>query len=629
MFKVRVVYFWISKVNEVHNIEFNLGAKYRFSYENETSTLKAELNESFIPNFYQLPTVEKNIDISVNAIIGENGTGKTSILETIRDMLGGLNESQYLFIIETKQGYQYCSNIKSINIKGINMFNRGRSAKNIKRIFYSNVFDSRSLQKQIQNHHTYQDVTTNTLIKNFKGVQWYLSKELADQIYFCMNFQKKQLGEYLKIPQNIQLSLFETNLENHFPKLMREYINELSKLENTTRIFVDFTTTDTYKRSIENNITKNFYSFYLKQVLKYYFLEINDYIKSLYTYAQYNTIMTSFYEEYYKILESFIQRIRLGNLDSPRLVLKELIITAIKKMKKHSKFTLDANEFRDFLERLEGKVSILLKLLINNTIQTRYSTRGVAKLVDLSSEIVDIFVSWKKYMLGGLVWTELSSGEYAMMSMFSRIYSAKKSLNVNYKETMTLILIDEGDLYFHPQWQKEWLFILLEGLNEIFEDQMEEEVQVLLTTHSPFILSDIPSDRVLLLKKGPDGQSVIVGNQLEDNPLTWGANIHSLYANSFFLTDGLMGNFAKVKINHLIYKLINKSSEQIRDCSLDIRNTINLIGEPVLKNKLIELYQQKISLLQPETKMIHEEMKLLRERLYQLEKLVEKRGEKK
>lgn len=56
-----------------------------------------------------------------------------------------------------------------------------------------------------------------------------------------------------------------------------------------------------------------------------------------------------------------------------------------------------------------------------------------------------------------LEWYSLSSGEYALLSMFSRIFNAANQLERSSIPNLVLLLIDEGELYFHPQWQKNGL----------------------------------------------------------------------------------------------------------------------------------------------------------------------------
>jgi len=104
--------------------------------------------------------------------------------------------------------------------------------------------------------------------------------------------------------------------------------------------------------------------------------------------------------------------------------------------------------------------------------------------------------------------------------------------------------IDEGELGFHLQWQKEYVLKLIEIVPLIFK--RGTEIQLIYATHSPISLSDLPNEHITFLKKD-DNRNAIVQDQMDKS--TFSANIHDILKNSFFLTDGFMGSFAQHKIN--------------------------------------------------------------------------------
>ena len=120
----------------------------------------------------------------------------------------------------------------------------------------------------------------------------------------------------------------------------------------------------------------------------------------------------------------------------------------------------------------------------------------------------------------------------------------------------------------------------------------DSRVQIIIATHSPFILSDLPRENVMLLHKCKNNHCK-VGNYNKDScnfkdactvkcenveniNETFGANIHSLLSHSFFMKSTI-GEFAKRKIEDWI-EGIEKGE--------DLSSEIDKIGEPVLKNKL-------------------------------------------
>lgn len=109
------------------------------------------------------------------------------------------------------------------------------------------------------------------------------------------------------------------------------------------------------------------------------------------------------------------------------------------------------------------------------------------------------------------------------------------------------IVFDEIELYFHPEMQRTFVSNLLDGLGQMKFKQLRS-IQIMLVTHSPFILSDIPRENVLFL--GKDGYP----KRIEDM-CTFGANIHSMLKHSFFLYNGSMGEYAQNTIKKIVDKL--------------------------------------------------------------------------
>ncbi len=176
----------------------------------------------------------------------------------------------------------------------------------------------------------------------------------------------------------------------------------------------------------------------------------------------------------------------------------------------------------------------------------------------------------------------ISTGEEAFLSHFARLNELKGDL---YHKTIWL-LVDEGDLYFHPQWQKEYFNNLLTYVKFIFP---RNKVQIIISTHSPFIASDLPKQNLIFLKKNSVGDCEVANREMRKE--TFGNNIHELYADSFFLADALIGDFAKTRINDIITILQSKKTLKNPE---SIRQIINIIGEPIIRTKLLEMLAEKL-----------------------------------
>ncbi len=181
----------------------------------------------------------------------------------------------------------------------------------------------------------------------------------------------------------------------------------------------------------------------------------------------------------------------------------------------------------------------------------------------------------------------LSSGEKQLLNNFGAlIYHLRNIDSVNddrRRYENVNIILEEIELYFHPEYQRMIVKMLLEKLFSITFNHIKR-INITFVTHSPFILSDIPLCNVLFLKNGKPAYT-----QMQEN--TFGANIHGLLKNGFFLPSLPIGEFAYEKINHLF--------ECLNGFKLDYRNKkqeewfyscIMRVGEPYLREQLMRLY---------------------------------------
>lgn len=145
------------------------------------------------------------------------------------------------------------------------------------------------------------------------------------------------------------------------------------------------------------------------------------------------------------------------------------------------------------------------------------------------------------------------------------------------------IFLEEIELYFHPDYQRKIVQVLLDKIYAINLKHIKR-INIVFVTHSPFILSDIPLCNVLFLKEG----NPYMGGMQENS---FGANIHGMLKNGFFLPSLPMGEFAHEKINGLFgrlngYKLDSNNREQAEW----FYSNILRVGEPYIREQLMRLY---------------------------------------
>jgi hypothetical protein len=247
-------------------------------------------------------------------------------------------------------------------------------------------------------------------------------------------------------------------------------------------------------------------------------------------------------------------------------------------------------EFSDTELPSDNKVHYRLK--INNNLWSVLSLINDLKSLD-DSTFIDY--SWG---------SGLSSGEEAFLTHFARLNEIKSK--VNYKPIW--LFIDEGDLYFHPQWQKEYFSHLINYVKFLFP---RNKVQIIISTHSPFIVSDLPKQNLIFLKKNIEGNCMVSDNDIQNE--TFGSNIHELFTNSFFLSDGLMGEFARKKIEELIKDINIKEYISSDEYETNYKNRISLIGESFIRAKLFEIIANKsdVNIIDEIIKQRNNEIELL------------------
>ncbi|MEM8522930.1 hypothetical protein [Flavobacterium sp. PL12] len=147
------------------------------------------------------------------------------------------------------------------------------------------------------------------------------------------------------------------------------------------------------------------------------------------------------------------------------------------------------------------------------------------------------------------------------------------------------IILDEIELYYHPEYQKRLVQDLLDEIKKLDSLGDLKNFNILFLTHSPFILSDIPNQNILRLEEGKPST-----REFEQ---TFGANIHDLLANDFFM-QGFMGEFAKNYIKELITDIDKIPDNEIVEATyIQFLEKINLIGEPIIKNSAKSFLDKK------------------------------------
>lgn len=237
-----------------------------------------------------------------------------------------------------------------------------------------------------------------------------------------------------------------------------------------------------------------------------------------------------------------------------------------------------------------------------------YTDKKLSQLDNIIASFPPPFFKIKIYLDRGtskrIEFGLLSSGERQLLfSMCTILYHIKNimSIDARYKHRIKYrhinIILDEIELCFHPEYQRIYISKIIEYITDL---KMNKGyfINILMSTHSPFILSDIPNCNILYLKEGNQ-----VNKTVDIEP--FGANIHDILYQSFFLEHGSIGELSAKKIESVLSE-INKAQQQNRNLKEDefiyCLKIIRLIGEPLIKNKLLlmleDVYDNRKNIVQ-------------------------------
>lgn len=182
----------------------------------------------------------------------------------------------------------------------------------------------------------------------------------------------------------------------------------------------------------------------------------------------------------------------------------------------------------------------------------------------------------------------MSSGERAFQNLFSWLnmmpYFSKIDRGIIPELPHSiLLLVDEVDLYMHPEWEQHFVKNMITELENQFAGH---EIQLVVATHSPLCLSDIPRENCIYLDRDENGDVTVVERQKMKQ--TFGCDIYTLLSEAFFMGDITMGSFAHDYIQKLIERLNDDTPITTAEMK-NIQNQIAYIGNPIIAAKLRQM----------------------------------------
>ncbi len=174
--------------------------------------------------------------------------------------------------------------------------------------------------------------------------------------------------------------------------------------------------------------------------------------------------------------------------------------------------------------------------------------------------------------LGFLRWRflELSSGQVALLMLFASLAAALEKLRSNGSRYAVLV-IDEGEMFMHPAWQRKYLHDLMKFM-EYFRAHFDE-IHLILATHSLIVAGDAPPNRLFDVKTGNMRNGFAYGPKevLED-----------VYGVKEFAGDLAESLYDK------IVGFIKGTAEDRSGREAEVRSIIEQIASPQLRTYLLE-----------------------------------------
>lgn len=442
---------------------------------------------------------------SLTCIVGKNGIGKTRFLNSILQNRAGVellfNDGTIKFGIEKSNNARSDIDIDRKSVRYIN--------DHFAIIKYSSAIEYGPIGENVIGH----DVSTSYLLQkmSLSELNRYdvinqvavVAKKL-EQISELIDFNNKRIKVCLSDEGEAIYSLNDKYLNGY----LSEYAEDLLKTPNKYKGVLR-------KKFISILFDELLISDSLSQLNEKF---NNDPIKVLFN--EINSTNFTVTEKFYELLSE--------------LTSSSFTTQVQKFLEVYSSITDVSN---DFLK--SGRKFKLYSLddlhIINSVIEFFYP----------ETNIEDCNLVYEVFGVLAFSWDGLSSGEMSILNLLGRIFSGKKHYG---NITNKLLLIDEVDLGLHPEWQRLWVSDVLPLISEILCSD-DQELQVIITTHSPIILSDILDQDIIYLGDG----------QLEEK--TFGQNIYTLFNNSFFLED-VQGKFVSKKLVNLSQFLNELSSKQ-------------------------------------------------------------------
>ena len=545
---MELVYLWVVKYKNIEKQGFNFSPRFRCEYDEESKNLTIDENDDYVDIFPD--------NINVTAIVGENGSGKSSIFKKILDILDiNDNEDNCDFILL----YLY-DNELFVCKNSICQINTTEKLTESNHSILKNHQDLISLYINNQNETIKSGYSEQLFIEKSQNTKRYINSMIIS------NYMKKDL-----LINKISEEFFQ-------PKKVIIKIQQDHFLFNILNEDQDYYSEDVWKEidSLKAELNQSSFFKRLEIIVEIFKIKKNKHIE-VPNFTLMNGKIDKQYFNKYTISEDFLENI-LSKIKEDESV--------------QDYYEIDISEVNDDIFSFIQQLPYIFDIdLVDEDISFNNLSYGERQLL-IQLNFILFYIRKKEYE------------EYFHYKNEEDEYDGYN----NYEIDKIIVFIDEFELGLHPNWQKQFISYLV----KFFKDS-DKQFNIIINSHSPFILSDLPKENVIFLK---DGKQIDALEKKE----TFGANIHTLLSDGFFMSDGLMGEFAKGRIDEVI-ELLN-INRKLEDDELKLcKDIVSIIGEPILKKQLQKMLDNKLQLSnKDEIDILKEEMEFIKHRIEILRK---------
>lgn len=554
--------------------------------ENQEINLSDDIKVCFKENNLKIVTYHKKIKDfwgakieNINLFVGKNGVGKTTILDIIgmnnKTRKFNYNRSKYFMIYQVKDNLYYFVGSMKKEIKNLS------SNLILNESFFFMVTKDGDLLEIHQNiedrlsvyyNKTKVDYTWNAPKITYKDdnkrlLRYFNLKTELDDVMLTiskMNFLLKgnkafRIIQKLNYSNNLQVLtlLYELEQENiDINENNKFFLNE-DGIEKINSLQNKYNRKNQDEKFNGNDLKKDY--FLLRILEKIYIKYFSDFVNIDSISMKKYKVMEYKFELINKIIS--IRKYSLENKDDINSRIKYLIKVLevlIESLVLHGyrRYDIDLHQLIIYIEKLDRDY-----FLTNNIIEIPIQDENIFKdLANLINEFKGIFE---------FKFSNFSDGEYIYINLFSNILKS-----VLHSKKDCLILLDEPDINLHPEWARNFINDLVRLIEN---EKTEGKVQIIITTHSPFIVTDFPKENVFGFIENQKYKT-----EISSASFGFAANIYDVVNSTFFM-NAPIGEFALRKIQSLKGNLNFNEKEKL----------INIIDDKFIRNHLKEELNEK------------------------------------